>query len=287
MSIFRGPFSPEGSNKSHSGLIIVGTPVVIEDLNAFPEQTPAPEPEPVTPAVNIHLVPHHDERIGLVKMDYESNTVDAYFDEYTIDIEFLEGNYRSIIFPAKVPQTSCEHLFSCKIDVDRIPTCKFFSPSVSQMENGSVPHPEYPYYNSPELAICLNPDRALIKSWDSTVYDTCAIADHQSCSVSSLNAWIELYVAYPEDGSTVKLEVNYLGSRVRYGRVVTIQGDNVSYHCISKISEEADQDELYAQFLTYTGDAEVVSTGNNLDSAFAVKDVPVNFLSSMLSTSTD
>lgn len=286
MSLLKDLFSAaQNQNMRQSGLIVVGTPVEepTEAQDVPVEEPQVPQREYVTPTLNIHYVPRSDEREGLVFINYETNEIDAFFNEYAIDIEFNEPAYHASIWSHQVTQTSPEYLFTFSIDNNRIPTCKFFAPSSKETSDGAIAHPEYPYYNTVEIPVCLNPELALMNTWNRTVYDVCQVPVQEHCPKYSAHEWVESMVAYPTENTTLRAELNYLGQRVLHGRIVSVFEDQITIVYSTRLESEQDVELFTARFTDEAGTAEVVTTGREIDVPVVTAE-PVKFLPKLVAT---
>jgi hypothetical protein len=270
-----------------SGLILVGTPtnlqhVCVDASNGAVEPEPEPEAvrEYVSPEVIIHSVPkgHPNENMALV--DYETNVINAYFDEFSVDIEFNEAFYEAYIWPPSVTSTSVERLFNYSIGVHLIPTCISYAPSSKSVEESSIPHPDYPYFNTVTTPVCLNEERALIKAWNRTIHDVCPHRVQNSCSAYVGYQWVETHVSYAAE-TTYRLQKSYLGDRKLNFRIVSETGENISIIFSQAMTAAEDYDEIFSQFMNYVGDTPVVETGQDL--VEHLTEQPVNFLSKLIS----
>ena len=284
MSLLKDLFTAaQNQNIRQSGLIVVGTPVQQTETEEVPIEEPqVPQREYVTPTINIHYVPRSDEREGLVFVNYETNEIDAFFNEYAIEIEFNEPGYHAHIWSNMVTQTSPEYVFTFSLDKNRIPTCKFYAPSNKQTQDGAIAHRDYPYYNTVDLPVCLNPELALINTWNRTVFDVCQVQVQEGCPKYQAHEWVESMVAYPTENTTLRAELNYLGQRYLHGRIVTVFEDQITITYSTRLTSQEDLDLFTERFTQEAGTAEIVHTGRQIDEPTVAE--PVKFLPKLVTT---
>lgn len=261
-------------------LIIVGAPVQMVEEVVLQPVAQAPAREYVTPEIHVHVVPRNDPNESIARIDHDANVINAYFDEYAIDISFNEAYYKDLIWQNRVPSTSTDGLFSYTIGTHLIPTCSSYAPSSTSIAANSIPHPDYPYYNAVPTPVCLNTERALMHTWNRTIHDVCPHRVQYTCDKYSGYSWVETHVAYVGE-TTFRLQKNYLGDRKLTYRVISETGDETTIVFSSQMNSAEDYDSIFEQFKNFIGDAEICET--NQDFHQDEDAVPVNFLSKLVS----
>lgn len=261
-----------------SGLLIIGREISFEG----PAQ-PAPPPIPpyVAPEIKITVVSGDDPRLETVEIDRENNVITGYFSEHHVDINFNEDYYKTHVWLAQYNTTGVDGLFSYQIGMSLIPSCRFYAPSNESLENGSTPHPDYHYYNTLNIAVCLNPELASSKNWTGMVHAHCPHNVQNSCPSYEAHEWVETHYAYIGDVA-YRVEANYLNDRRLAYRIVSVTGEVKKIHNVMQITNDDDVNTVVTQFQELVGEAEVHATGRSMTPS--VEPVAVNFLQKLVAT---
>lgn len=237
---------------------------------------------PGTPKVEIHQVTNDHPHVDQAHIDRANNTVVGYFRYSAINVEFNEPFYRQRIWPMPhdgVQISAIDGIFSYDIDPTLVPTCAHFSPSKEQIAEGSEIHPEYNYYNTVSLPICMCAARKAADSWTGTLHSLCDENPMSSCPDYTHSEWVA--VAQTTGHATrLVLQRNILGNRAVSYRVVRVDDDDAL--SVQTIYKNATYDDAHNSFVELSQDVYGTDVQTTQVGAVDTPAAPVRFLSSIL-----